>query len=141
MAYPARIQGYTNMGKVRVPVLPQFMVLEDRADGTEWYLSHDGGHTHFAINSAAIPYSDVVRYAAYEGPVMGTNPTIRLLVRGGRLGYEVTPLQQGVTDLNNQRVLSSRLTGSYRDRWTDEIMVPALWQDGLGLAWEGIDLG
>ena len=130
--------GYTNFGGIRTP-LPGYIVMEDRDDGTEWYLSHNAARTRFAINDAAPnPKEPVRRYGPYAGPYIARYPKIKLLIRGGRLGYEVEELPPWLRDRDNGLVASRRLF----DQWYAKVHMPedTTWRNGLGLAWTGVEL-
>lgn len=84
--------------RVKIPPLPKYIALTDRADGKVWYLSHSltvpypDGLGLISLNDQQ-PFSiiDWVIYGPYDGPVIpsdGVQPSCRLLVRGGLLGYE-----------------------------------------------------
>lgn len=78
--------------RASTPVLPQFTVMVDRADGKQWALVHHrvGGVDYVGIDDA-MPgiWADYVIYGPYDGP--HPNPQTRIFVRGGRLGYEAVP--------------------------------------------------
>lgn len=115
---------------LRFPPLPQMIVMTDRADGKRWLLSHNtshstpDGHGHVSINDTFIDNGDIVEFGPYEGPVVNDAVNeIKLLIRGGRLGYEVEPATSGIRDRRQMRVLSRKgLTTDFR-----EIIVPAGW--------------
>ena len=89
---------------MRIPPLPPFVILEDRADGTLWILSHRESDDRFKITSqdVAIPAHLRAQYRVYgplEGPILEWGGgLIRLLIRGGRIGYEVLLPVQGQRD-------------------------------------------
>lgn len=91
---PEMRYGYTDMGPIQIPGLPMTMGLTDRGTGTVYYLTHttsepgpDGDG--FISLSTSPPSGPTVVYGAYEGPIFDTNPTLRLLVRDTRIGYEI----------------------------------------------------
>lgn len=128
---PGMWYGYTDLGPIRIPVLPQYMALTDRADGTVWYLQHtltppaSDGYGYISISDQQPAGRDVVVYAAYEGPIVGTNPNLRLLIRGGRLGYEVFVEEPNPNNVQgaNQPVLTRR--GGVEE--TRQIYKPSWW--------------
>ena len=99
-------------GFYRIPrPLPPAFTLEDREDGAVWLLMHRRDDERWGISDEPVGHNlrgFVSHYAAFLGPVVGQNPTVRLLIRGGRLGYEVDPLQGAVTD-RDQAQVSTRL--------------------------------
>lgn len=130
-----RVQGYTDLGRIRIPPLPQYTIMTDRADGTKWLLQWNT--THFSIDgngyisiTTVLPSTpDKLIYGPYEGPFVQEqnaaqgNPVLRLLIRGGRLGYESLQ-DQGVQSIDNPRVLTRRV-GSNTLR---EVVVPLVWK-------------
>lgn len=129
----------------RIPSTPQFIVITDRDDGTLWTLSHDVTGDYIAINDQGLniggslpseEWTDVRFYGPYEGPYLAiptrlqaANPRLklRLLIRGGYLGYELIedPTNTGHA---NHRVLTRRgLSRVYR-----EIIVPQEWVNFYG---------
>lgn len=124
--------------RVRVPPLPEFMVLTDRDDGTLWVLSHDITGEYIAINdegllknpavSSTIRRTEFHVYGPFDGPIVPDRPTNpygqaeaqkRLLVRGGYLGYEATE-----PECEQGRVMTRRLVS----RILREIIVPTTWR-------------
>jgi hypothetical protein len=94
--------------------LPSFIVMTDRDTGTLWRVHHDASYVLVGITNAPVPklYLGMYKqYGPYEGPIMGNNPRIRMLIRNGLLGYEVVDLGQGVTDQDNAP-LNTRLEQS-----------------------------
>ena len=116
----ARIRGFTDIGPPRVPPLPQYTILTDRADGTLWALVHNGDS--FGIDDTVhIKRTDKVEFGAFHGPRLASNPKVRLLVRNGFLGYEDVTLPVGESELNTQRPLTRRGV----DRKTFEVIEPS----------------
>lgn len=108
--------GYLNMGPQQIPPLPMIVVLTDRADGKLWQLTHRVSDERFLLSDAPVPVSlrgQVRQYGAFDGPVLGDGPGIRLLVRAGRIGYEMVQSQQGVTDMDNAPVMTRRGTQNF----------------------------
>jgi hypothetical protein len=103
-----------------IPPRPRFVVLTDRDDGTLWVLSHDTTGNYVAINDRGLlrvgdittAYTDVTVYGPYDGPYLPGHPELRLLVRGGYLGFEkVTPAQ-----VQQARILTRRgVSGTLRE--------------------------
>lgn len=142
---PAFWYGYTDLGKPRVPPLPQRIILTDRADGTRWLLtfnltpSTSDGYGHISITDT-IPRSfdqDYFEYGAYDGPyVPGSGGGARLLVRSGRLGFDDGPIPQGISDDNQGRIFARvGLQRGFR-----EIIIPSTWKAGQDntLAWSPV---
>ena len=133
------IRGYMDFGGIRIPPLPQGTVFTDRDDGTLWLLSHTvtppaaDGFGYITITDVIPNAVEHQVYEAYGEPVLGTNPMVRLLIRGGYLGYEDYTLGQGITDRDNQRIMTRKgLTRVIR-----EIIVPTTWNHhGDVLGWD-----
>lgn len=69
------------MGAVRVPPLPQFIVMIDRVDGLRRVLTHDGATVSL---STTIPAGkELTVFGPYEGPYLNGN--IRLYSSSGTL--------------------------------------------------------
>lgn len=125
--------GYTDFGGIRIPALPGNHVLTDRADGTLWMLQHDVTGGWISITDTwPSRYFEYRVYEPYNGPVFQGHPTIQLLVRDGYLGYEVTPLDSMIQDMDNTRLLTRR----GNSQTLRELVVPDDWVDGEVLAWE-----
>lgn len=91
--------------------LPPAFTLTDRDDGTVWLLTHRQSDERWAITDDPIPVNlrgFVSHYAADLGPIVGINPTIRLLIRGGRIGYEIDPLTGALRDRDQAQVTTRR---------------------------------
>jgi hypothetical protein len=98
------------MGPVRVPPLPQWIVMRDRDDDTDYVLSHSGevGTLEIVLSSTLPTTPDVVRYGPYDGPYV-TPGTWRLYITSGTLAVESSTIPHG-----NQRVLArSGLTRTF----------------------------
>ena len=97
----------------RIPrPLPPAFTMEDRdGSGSVWLMIHRQSDERWGINDGPVGVNlrgFVSHYAAFLGPVVGVNPTIRLLVRGGRLGYEVDPLDGAVRDRDQAQVTTRK---------------------------------
>lgn len=145
-----RVQGYIDMGKVRVPPLPQYMVMTDRADGTLWLLSYNltdlnppaDGFGRISITDVLPSTPDKLIFGPYEGPYVQEvtneqgNPIIRLLIRDGHIGYEMPNFGPGVQSLDTARVLTRRGVANI----LREIVVPLAWRSaGDTLGWKVVD--
>jgi hypothetical protein len=128
--WPRHQGGLFNMGQTRVPPLPPFVAMTDRADGTVWYLSHNVDFSRIAVNNvlAAINLSpverfqDITTYGPNDGPWLTTQ--IQIFVRSGRIGYDFHPLvEQGVTFYGNPTPWSRRKV----QRTSFKIAVGTLW--------------
>lgn len=129
---PRTIQGYWDMGGIKIPPIPKPIILTDRADGTLWWLSFStaspgpDGLGYVSLNSQIPTDPNRIIYDVNEGPIVGSNPRIRLIVRGGYLGYELFPAQRGITAGSQERVLAQK-TGVQREY--REIILPTGWTD------------
>lgn len=125
----ATVKGHKKMGRVRIPPLPLFIVMEDRGDPSiEWVLSHSLDGEYITINDQALdrgilpPYTQIKYYAAFEGPLLPGFPALRLLIRDGRLGYEVVSV---VPVADQQSPIMSRRGVQKKIR---EVFVPDFWR-------------
>lgn len=82
------------MGRPRVPPLPQYVVMVDRATGIEYLLTHTGTSPTLTVAlSPTLPSTpDVTTYSEYGGPFLAGR--VRLFVSGGVLSSEVMPLNE-----------------------------------------------
>ena len=107
---PRMWYGWTDMGPIQIPALPQYIVLTDRVDGLQYVLTHtlSGGVAQSpATLSTTIPSSpDKVVYGPNDGPYIQGNPTIRLYSSSGVLVAETVPQPLPQTDIENQQVFS-----------------------------------
>ncbi len=104
-----QVKGYTDFGSIVLPVLPQYCIFTDRADGTLWYLSHSSDGTRIALNDGTISVPLKRIFAAFDEPYTQNNPRMRVFVRSGRIGYELRALPQGEQDNDTMRLLSRRV--------------------------------
>lgn len=124
MGYPSPFERRWNPlgahNRVRIPPLPQQIIMTDRDDGTLWLLTYSGDH--IAINSVFNARNDTTTYGPYDGPILsdGEHNDVRLLVRGGYLGYEADPAPPN----RFQARVMARLGVS---RTFFEIIVPSTW--------------
>jgi hypothetical protein len=85
--------------------------------------------------SAVIPTTpDKLIYAPFDGPILDTNPRIRLLASGGVLGYEVEQLPFPTTDRKQAPILTRRGTA----KEAMQITLPQGWKPGDPLAWSAV---
>ena len=136
MAHWRRVKGFTDLGSIRIPPIAATLVLTDRATGTEYALIHDSAGDFIGLDDAAsrVDVASAVVFSAFQGPILSADPTVRLLVRNGFLGYEVTALATSVADLDGSRVLSRRGNQST----ILEIRQASGWVDGDALIWEKV---
>lgn len=136
------VNGYTFMGHIQIPPLPETIILTDRGDGTLWALTHNtttgyqppDGLGYISITDV-LPTNDYVIYAPFEGPRLSSDPSIVLLVRDGYLGYEQQVLPRFTTDIDNAPVRTRR-ANAHEVR---EIIVPTTWKaSGDLLAWQDV---
>jgi len=91
--------GWSDLGPIQIPVLPPYIVLTDRADGTLWLLTWNAtnqppvdGLGYVSIRNDGLPTGPRVQtYGPFDGPTVGSvkgNVAVRLFVRGGFLGYD-----------------------------------------------------
>lgn len=92
------INGYTDMGRPRVPPLPQNIVMTDRFNGQQYFLTHTGSAGFLVLElSTNMPrLSETTIYGPYAGPYYGGY--IRLYVQNAtllteRIGPEEYPVQ------------------------------------------------
>lgn len=85
------VQGFTDLGRVRVPQMPVGMVLTDRATGTLYLLSHDANGALVLQTPPPVQWHGVA-YGPWDGPVLG-GPAAprRLYISAGTLGIEAGP--------------------------------------------------
>lgn len=129
---------------MRIPPLPQMIIMRDRADNTRWLLSHNttesspDGLGYISITNSFQDNGDIVEFGPYEGPIVNSVVNdLKLLIRGGYLGYEYEPPPRYVGDRRQARVLTRRGVA----RVTREIIVPIGWNaspDVLG--WSPVEV-
>lgn len=102
------INGFTFMGRSRIPQDIGSIALTDRGTGTLYWLKMDTAGTDFVTILTPLPtLFDGIIYPAFEGPQIwiNVNPVryfLRLLVRDSFFGYEV--VEDGRT-VGNKRIL------------------------------------
>jgi hypothetical protein len=121
---PRRLKnGWTQMGRVMIPVLPLPAILTDRADGTQWLISWndtvgpDGvGRIAITDDLTARNRDGAIVYPAYEGPVvLGTvDGQYRLLLRNQHLGIEYRQFQQGEQGYNSPPIYARKKGSTHR---------------------------
>lgn len=93
--------GYFDLGPFKLPIRPQAVILTDRDDGTKWLISFNtSAPERLSINTEyATLYNkeDIRTYSANDGPRMDEDGEYRLMVRGGRLGFDYTPFSQAIS--------------------------------------------
>jgi len=135
-----RVKGFTDFGSTQLPVLPQYVIFTDRADGTLWYLSHSNVGplgTCLSINDATISVPLKRVFAAFDEPYAARDPRIRIFIRGGRLGYEIRELPQGEQDRDTMRLISRRANENLQHELISPVDFSEANVDRKGvLAWE-----
>jgi len=131
---------------VQIPPLPAYLVLTDRADGTEWLLSWTtaqagpDGNGYITITDTIPSRGDVKRYAAGEEPYLDEWP-YRVFIRGGRIGVDDEALPQAEQDRDQAMIAAKR---SDNRRKVRELRVSDVWEFGdlIGdvLAWVPRDM-
>jgi hypothetical protein len=110
------------MGRVRIPPLPQNIVMTERFTGIKYFLTHTGSAGSLALNlSTSIPITpDTTVYGPYDGPYVTGD--VRLYIQSATLQAE--PIAPGsITAYGSQRVLTRRsnerrfLQISVADNW------------------------
>jgi hypothetical protein len=79
------IDGYTFMGRNRVPPMPNRIAMRDRTTGEEKVLSHDATPGDIDLVDVNTRWSDVTHYGAHDGPYFGD---YRLYLDNGTLAAE-----------------------------------------------------
>ena len=132
-----RVKGYTDFGGIPLPVLPQYCIFTDRADGTLWYLSHSSDGLNIALNDATIGVVPKRVFAANDEPYIGNNPRMRIFVRDGRIGYEIRELDQGEQDKDVMRLISRRANENVQREMVSPVVFSEANVSNNGvLAWE-----
>lgn len=143
---PSRLWSNPEIEWMRLPLLPQQIIMTDRGDGSLWLLSHNttdsppsDGFGRISINSTfSTGFGDYEIFGPYDGPlVAGPRDDFLLLIRDGRLGYEVRPDGFALAQDHNLRVLTRK--GTVRE--SREINVPSTWTaetDVLG--WSPVEI-
>jgi hypothetical protein len=91
---------------------------------------------YISVSDVISTSADKIVYAPFDGPVLATNPRLRLFVRGGILGVEeVAKLPHPTTDQDQARVLTRR--GMNKEN--RELIVQAGRKPGEAIAWRPID--
>lgn len=101
-----RIHGYTDFGGIRIPPLPQFIGVEDRATTVIWYFTLTGDDPNQAIaftTEKPHPESEITYFGPYEGPYLDDN--LRLYMQDG---FFLIEYAQGPGKVNNQGVFFRR---------------------------------
>lgn len=82
------IDGYTYMGRPRVPPLPNRIALTDRTTGETKVLSHDVGASNLVLADVTTSMSDITHFGMHDGPYSGD---YRLYLNNGTLAFEYAP--------------------------------------------------
>ena len=137
-----KVKGYADFGPIHIAPLPQGIVITDRDDGTLWLLSHTqdpvgpDGEGYISINDYIHPAVQYKVYAAYDEPIVDIIPihrAIRLLVKGGYLGYEIVDFGRATSDIDYAPIQTRRIV----NRRTAQVYVPVTFNtNGNVLAWE-----
>lgn len=129
-----QINGYVDMGQPQIPPRPNYIVMTDRSNGTDYVLAYTGGTgTATIAPSATMPRSpDVSRFGAYDGPYL--NGAVRLYMSGGTLtGEAIDPADLPV---NTPRVFARK----GNSRLLLEVLAPEGWEPGDALTYTEVQL-
>jgi hypothetical protein len=110
---PGMWYGFTDLGPIQIPVVPQFIMMTDRADGvTLWWLTFDttvsypDGLGTIAVTTTSPPFGFPYQtFGPYDGPYLnGDAGFAKLFVRGGTLGVDEEPTPVGLEDIEGLQV-------------------------------------
>lgn len=93
------IDGYTYMGRPRVPPMPSRLALKDRTTGQFKVLSHNAGAGAVVLANIDPKWRDVQKFGTHEGPYSGD---YRLFLDNSVLAFELAP------NHSNARILTRR---------------------------------
>lgn len=93
------IDGYTFMGRPRVPPMPARIALKDRTTGEFKVLSHAAGAGSFVLVDIDPKWVDVQKFGPYEGPYSGN---YRLYLDNSVLAFELA------AGFNSPKILTRR---------------------------------
>lgn len=116
--------GYLNLGRVRIPPLPAFIVMTARDSGTQYLLSHTGAVGSLFLHlSTTIPTTpDVHFYGPNDGPYVN-NGRVRLFIEGDVLQGELVARPDW--PVSNERVLTrSGLGRTFLEVYADDSWMP-----------------
>lgn len=92
--------GYSDLGPIQIPSMPQGIVLTDRADGTLYLVSFNTTppeHLSITTDFSTIQHREGVRiYAADDGPKMDEDGEFTLIISNGQIGFDYTPFPRKV---------------------------------------------
>lgn len=97
--------------RIRVPPLPPVLQMEDRDDGTLWTCLLRLSDNRWSISDAVLgPFlrGQAKRYGPYDGPRLPDHPEARMLIRGGRIGFEFDALPVYIEDIEFGRLYARR---------------------------------
>lgn len=129
------VNGYLDMKGQHIPVLPTQVILTDRQDGTLWLLSHSLDGLYIAINTEWNPRVPYKVYPAHQEPRLPENYLLRMVVVNGYLGYEVAPFPKGISDQDQQRILTRRGLENVIREIVQPIELEPWREEGDMLAW------
>lgn len=96
--------GYTDMGKINIPVRPQAFILTDRTTGVQWMVSFETNPDRIGItDDMTLQKNQGARvYDKDSGPAVGTNGQYMLTLDNGRLAIIDGQLQGDETYYSNE---------------------------------------
>lgn len=100
--------GYSDLGRIVIPPLPEPIILTDRDTGTKYMVTFSlsvatpDNLGHITLDTTLTMDSKIGQreFSAFDGPVFGDHGEYRLMIRGGRIGVDYRPYPVGVQDID-----------------------------------------
>lgn len=132
--------GYSDLGPVIIPPLPQPIVLTDRRTRTQYMVTYSTVDAtpddlgHLAINTN-ITFEKKVGIRVYDdpfdGPVFGDHGEYRLMIRNARIGIDYTPYAHGEQDRDGAPIFARNITNKGFEKMYTSVADPVTVRVGL----------
>lgn len=120
---PHRMQrnGYSDLGRQKISLVPQITVLTDRADGSLWVVTFETspkeriGITDLATYAVTNIIEGAKLYTAFRGPALDTTQvggSFTLFVRSGRIGIDFRTFPVGEIDIDTPPAYARQKTSN-----------------------------
>jgi hypothetical protein len=101
--------GYSDLGPITIPPRPQAIMLTDRNDGSQWLVWYNPGPPerlsiyNDPATIALLSRQEGLRiYSATDaGPIFTEDGRFLMILRGGRIGFDFEPYEQGVENASD----------------------------------------